>query len=51
MNTKQVLKQTWDELQGDIYTAEEDVREALERLRKTREKRDEHIAYIFFGVL
>ena len=51
MNTKQILKQTWDELQEDIYTAEEDVREAMERLRKARKERDEHIAYIFFGVM
>ena len=51
MNSKQALKQTWDDLQSDIYTAEEDVREAMERLQKARAERDEHIAYIFFGVM
>ena len=51
MNAKQQLKETWDELQSDIYTAEEDVREATERLRKARAKLDEHIAFIFFGVM
>jgi hypothetical protein len=49
-NIHTALKATWDEIQDDIYEAEEDIRESMERLRLARKKRDDHIRYILFGV-
>jgi hypothetical protein len=51
MSVKQTLRAAWDEDQDAINTAEEDVREAMERLRKARKARDEHIQFILFGVM